>query len=155
MLPLGAVTAQLVQFMLMYTTVVALGALSGVMVPSALLAILPLVALQFIFTCGLALAFATAHVFFRDTRHLLEVMLQIWFWVTPVVYSLAIVPAGLRGYFLLNPMAWFVSSYHDIVLDGTAPSLAAFGLMAVVTCTIAFLGLTVFGRYERKFAELV
>ena len=46
---------------------------------------------------ALALLTSTAYVYFRDTRHLVEVALQIWFWLTPVVYAVALVPEALAA----------------------------------------------------------
>jgi lipopolysaccharide transport system permease protein len=154
-LPLAAVAAQLVQFALMYVTIVPLLALFGVGVSPALAALVPLIVLQVIFTAGLALVTATAYVFARDTRHLIEVGLQIWFWVTPVVYSLALVPDTLRRWLQWNPMTQFITAYHDIVVSRRTPSLATFGILLLCAGAAGAAGLFVFSRHQRRFAELV
>jgi ABC-type polysaccharide/polyol phosphate export permease len=154
-LPLGAIVAQFVQFLLMFAVVVPVGLLSGTRASSALLALPPVVALQLVFTAGLGLLMATAYVYFRDTRHLLDVALQIWFWVTPVVYSIALVPPAFARALWLNPMTLFVTTYQRIILEGMWPSVSMIVALAAITLAVGALGLSVFVRHERRFAELV
>jgi ABC-type polysaccharide/polyol phosphate export permease len=154
-LPMAAVATQLVQFALMYSVIVPLGALFGGGLSPVLLAIVPLAVLQCLFTAGLALVLATAYVYFRDTRHLLEVALQVWFWVTPVVYSLSLVPDALRPWLGLNPMTGFVTAYQRAVLDHALPGPGASAALAGVALAAFIVGLAVFTRHERRFAELV
>jgi ABC-type polysaccharide/polyol phosphate export permease len=154
-LPLAAISAQLVQFLLMYTVIVPMLVAFGVGFRPALVALLPVVALQIVFTAGLGLLLATAYVYARDTRHLLDVALQVWFWMTPVVYSAALVPERFNFVLALNPMAQFIMSYHDIVVDGRMPSLATFGVLVVCAGLSGAAGLLTFDRYQRRFAERV
>lgn len=154
-LPLGAVTSQFVQFLLMFTTIVPVAVLFGTGLSPALLALIPVVGLHLVFTFGLGLLTSTAYVYFRDTRHLLDVALQIWFWLTPVVYSAALVPASLSRMLALNPMTLFITSYQRIVLEAAWPSVATLLAMTAVAGTMGVLGLVVFTRHQRRFAELV
>lgn len=154
-LPVGAVGSQFAQFALMYAVIIPAGAALGPGATPALLALVPLVLLQLAFTLGLALLLSTAYVYFRDTRHLLDVGLQILFWLTPVVYAAALVPPMLRRLLWLNPMAGFVSAYHAAVVDGHWPAPATVGALAAVSLVALTLGLVVFTRHQRRFAELV
>ena len=154
-LPLGAVSSQLVQFALMYSVIVPMALVLGVGVSPALPAILPLVLLQALFTTGLALLLATAYVFVRDARHLLEVALQVWFWLTPIVYAVTLVPAEVGRWMRWNPMLHFITAYQDIVVKHVAPSPATFGLLAVLALGSIASGWLVFGRAQRRFAEYV
>jgi ABC-type polysaccharide/polyol phosphate export permease len=154
-LPLGAIAAQFVQFLLMFIAVVPVAVLFGTGLSPALLALGPVLALQLAFTAGIALLTATAYVYFRDARHLLDVLLQIWFWLTPVVYSAALVPPPLDQFFALNPMAAFVTSYQRIVLDAAWPTPAAALAMLGASLASVLVGLVVFSRHQRRFAELV
>jgi ABC-type polysaccharide/polyol phosphate export permease len=154
-LPLGAIGSQFVQFLLMFAAVVPVAAFAGSGLSTAHLALAAVFTLQLVFTAGLALLTATAYVYFRDTRHLLEVALQIWFWVTPIVYSTTLVPAPFDRLIALNPMALFVTAYHGIVLDAAWPSVAASVGMLGVAIVAATAGLTVFARHQGRFAELV
>lgn len=154
-LPVGAVASQFAQFALMYAVIIPAGAAMGPGASQALLALVPLVLLQLVFTLGLALLLSTAYVYFRDTRHLLDVALQILFWLTPIVYAASLVPAGLQRLLWLNPMAAFVTAYHGVVVDRQWPSPALVAALAAVSFASAVAGFLVFARHQRRFAELV
>lgn len=154
-MPLAAVLAQFVQFAAMYAVIVpAFSAFEG-RATLALLALAPIAALQLAFTTGLGLVLATAYVHARDTRHLLDVLLQLWFWLTPIVYSLALVPEGFLAYLRWNPMVWFVSAYHDAAVEGRWPAPQTFVVLAALATVSAIVGLAVFTRAERRFAERI
>jgi lipopolysaccharide transport system permease protein len=154
-LPCGAVASQFVQFLLMYSVIVPVGLLLGSGLPPSLAGLVPVLALQLVFTAGLGLALATAHTYFRDTRHLVEVVLQLWFWATPIVYSPALVPGPLERLLALNPMTHFVTAYRRAVLDGRWPGPDTLALLAALAAASAAGGLAVFVRHQRRFAEVV
>jgi ABC-type polysaccharide/polyol phosphate export permease len=154
-LPVGTVLSQFTQFGLMYVVIVPIAAALGPGLSPALVALVPLLLLQLAFTMGVALLTSTAYVYFRDTGHLVEVALQIWFWLTPVVYAIALVPEAWRGLFWLNPMAGFVTAYQRIVIESAWPSPVGTAALAGVAVATGAIGLAVFARHQRRFAELV
>jgi len=103
-------------------------------------------ALQVLFTIGVALLLATGTTFFRDIRHLLEVGLSVMFWLTPIVYELRNVPERMQLFILLSPVSPFVVAYHQLFVYREWPSgdvwLAAtsYALGAFVVGAIVFLG---------------
>jgi ABC-type polysaccharide/polyol phosphate export permease len=106
-----------------------------------------------LFTSGLALIVATANVYYRDVRHLVDVGLQVMFWATPVVYDLQDVPERLRRLILLSPMSAYISALHDIFYRQTWPDPAIW-ITAIAWSVVMFLGgLTVFLTYEDRLAE--
>jgi ABC-type polysaccharide/polyol phosphate export permease len=154
-LPLSAVVSQFVQFALMYAVVLPILVYFGIALSWSVLALVPLALLQLLFTSGFALALATSQVYFRDTRHLLEIGLQVWFWLTPIVYSVSLAPPLLQTYLWLNPMTLFIGAYRSIVLEQAMP--AVWLAISIVGCAIgtALIGYQLFSTYERRFAELV
>jgi ABC-2 type transport system permease protein len=152
-LPLGAVATQFVQFVLTFAVVVPLAAWWTGGITVSAFAVLPAILLQLAFTVGIGLLLATAYVHARDTRHLAEVAVQLWFWLTPIVYAADMVPDALARLLWLNPMAHFVAIYHAACLDGTwgAPE---HWLAAALSATIALVaGSLVFSRQAPRFAE--
>ncbi|MBC7237727.1 MAG: ABC transporter permease, partial [Chloroflexi bacterium] len=133
---------------------------------------LPLIlVVQVFFTCGISLLLATLNVFYRDTGVIMEVLLQAWFFLTPIFYPIQLLPEwrsvfGLaipvrRLTYILNPMASIIATYRSILygfIDGSAPAAPAwdFFLRTFVTAMIVFLiGYAVFLRYSSRFAEEV
>ena len=154
-LPIAAVLAQFVQFLLTYALVIPAIALVDGPLASSMLGVVPVVLLQLVFTCGLGLVLAIAYVHARDTRHLVEVALQIWFWLTPIVYSLALVPDRLRAVIAWNPMSWYVEAYHAAVVGERWPEPTSLAVMVALSASSALAGLLVFTRHERRLAELL
>lgn len=117
-----------------------------------MLALLPLLAIQLGFTLGLGLILSTANVFFRDVGQFVGVVLQFWFWLTPIVYLLDVVPANYREWLLLNPMTPLVAGYQAVFLHRVWPDFLALLPLALVSLLLIFLG----GRFFLRHAgELV
>jgi ABC-2 type transport system permease protein len=110
-------------------------------------------ALQLLFTAGLALLLATWTAFFRDVRHFLEILLAMLFWMTPIVYRSAQVPARLHPLVQLSPMTPFITAYHDIFFDGRWPALSVWALTMTYAIGAAVAGLAVMLKHEDSFSE--
>lgn len=85
-----------------------------------------LLTLSLVFACGLGLLFGLVNVFFRDLEHLTGIIMMLWFWVTPIFYTIGMVPKGFRLLFSLNPMLPFILCYQDIIFLGKMPDFAIF-----------------------------
>ena len=110
-------------------------------------------ALHVAFTIGIALILATATVFFRDVRHLVEVALAVLFWTTPIVYELARVPERLRLLILLSPMSSFVTAYQKLFYFREWPEPTLW-LVAVTYAVGAFVvGVALVLAFEDRFTE--
>jgi len=118
--------------------------------------VLAVIVLQTVFCTGLAMLMAAANVYFRDVQHILGIFLQVWFYLTPVVYSASLVQAhGARLFFIyrLNPMYQFVAAYRSLLYDLRAPSAATWLAMSVSAAASLALGGMAFRRLAPKFAE--
>jgi ABC-type polysaccharide/polyol phosphate export permease len=156
-LPVAAVATQFVQFVLTFAVVVPLAALwtgdgtSGI--SPSMVAVVPALLLQLAFTVGLGLLLAAAYVHARDTRHLVEVAVQLWFWLTPIVYAEAMIPRRLASLVWLNPMAHFTAIYHAACLDGTWGAPRHWIAAAAAAAVALAAGSLVFARQAPRFAE--
>jgi lipopolysaccharide transport system permease protein len=124
------------------------GQLTGAML------VLPLViALQFILTLSLAYPAATFHVRFRDMQYLLNVLLQLLFYLTPVFYDATAIPAHYQPLYRLNPMALLIDAYRAILLRGELPDCRALLVLGVLTAGLLALSYMVFMRESSRFVE--
>jgi len=105
----------------------------------------------FIFGAGLLLS--ALYVYFRDLNQIWEVLINILFFCSPIVYPLSIVPANLLPYYLLNPVTQFMGIYRAVMVAGDLPSL--YGVVVVISFAIAayLVGSLVFNKLQRRFAE--
>jgi lipopolysaccharide transport system permease protein len=120
---------------------------------------LALVVVQTMFVVGVGLLLSVLNVYFRDVQHLIGILLQIWFYATPIVYPISVVgdalddSPGLFTLYKLNPMVRFVEAYRDCLYDLRFPALLdSIYLVGVSGATLA-LGVFVFSRLEPKLAE--
>jgi lipopolysaccharide transport system permease protein len=111
------------------------------------------VPLQVGLTLGLGLLVSALHVFFRDTAQLLGMILNAWFYLTPVVYPLGLVPAGFRPWLELNPLTPLVGLYRQAFLGGETALVPGTGALALVSIMLVCLGLWVFSRLKRTFVD--
>jgi lipopolysaccharide transport system permease protein len=104
--------------------------------------------------CGLLLAGVT--VYLRDIRHGLPVVMQIWMYASPVVYSLELVPRRfLFLYMLLNPLAAFMDGYRRVLLQGRPPQFGFLGLSIALSAVIFVLAYRLFKTLERRCADTI
>ncbi len=122
----------------------------------SLLALPLLVALQLLFTVGIALIVSSLTVYLRDVEHLVTLGMTIWFFGTPVLYPLSIFQGKSLGLLLLlNPMTWLVDSYQRIWHDGLWPQPQFVLAYAIAALALVAGGQLLFTRLSRRFAEEV
>jgi lipopolysaccharide transport system permease protein len=102
------------------------------------------VLLLFLGLClGLTLTFATLTVFFRDVAQALTLLLQIWFWLTPVVYSPTILPPWLRRVVTWNPPSAYIAGVRGLLLEGRVPEWREWAWMATLALVACAVGASV------------
>ncbi|WP_415753915.1 ABC transporter permease [Pseudomonas leptonychotis] len=105
----------------------------------SILAVIPLLLIQVAFAIGLGIILGVLNVFFRDVGQLVGIVLQFWFWLTPIVYPASILPEGIRPLIEANPMAALIAAYQGIFVYGQWPSwmsLWPITLLAVIFCLV-------------------
>ena len=108
--------------------------------------------IQILFTVTLGVGFGVLNVFFRDVGQLLNVVLQLWFWFTPVVYPISIIPEYLRWLMYLNPMYYLTTSYQQIFVYNQLPSFSYLAFMLLLS---ALIGVAAMHLYQKHVGELV
>jgi len=105
----------------------------------ALVWLLPLLLLQLAFTLGLGVLLGTMNVFFRDIGQLVAVVLQFWFWLTPIVYTPSVLPEAIRAWLPLNPLQPLIAAYQRLFLDQAMPDWWSLLPLAVITLLLLWL----------------
>lgn len=107
----------------------------------------------YLLAMGLALIFSALQVYVRDLSHALGPIFMLWFFSTPILYSLDLIPAGLRGLASLNPFYYIVARIRDgLLFEGP---MFAFGDLLFFLASVAFvaLGAWIFARLSRHFED--
>ena len=154
-IPVAAVAPALVDLAVGCGTLVVLLAIYGV-TPGASLAWLPLFLLLTVAAAlGVAVWTAALDVQFRDVRYAVPFLMQVWLFATPVVYPSSVVPASLRPFYGLNPVAGLIDGWRWALLGRTAPSWGMISVSAAMTAALLVTGLYFFRRTERTFADVI
>lgn len=120
-LPLIVVGSALVNSLLLFLAMAVIFLLMGHLPTLELLWLVPLAGITVAFALGLGLLLGVINVFVRDVGQVMVIVLQLWFWLTPIVYMPSIVPAQFRQWLALNPMVPIVEGYQQVILYQHAP----------------------------------
>ncbi len=110
----------------------------------AVLALPALVALHLLFALSLGVILGVLNVFFRDIAQLFTLGLQLWFWFTPIVYHLSILPEKVQFLLSLNPMTGLMVAYQGIFLEGRLPDWSGLLPLAVFSLVLCAMALSLF-----------
>lgn len=138
----------LIIFILLYV------ALKGV--PSMYIIFLPIgIILQMMFALSMGFLFSSATVYFRDTPQILGSMFMIWFWGTPIIYTIDVIPESVRWIATLNPAYYMLGIYRDMLFYGRFPQIESLLPFLLFLIVFLYLSIVIFQRTKRGFSELL
>jgi len=120
-----------------------------------LLWLLPIFVLQQAFAVTLGLVLAQLCVFYRDIKEAVAVLLQLWFWLTPIVYVASILPEGVHALMELNPIYPIIDAYHSIVLHAQAPDISALAPLIVGVICLGLIATWMMRRLEGDIRDMI
>jgi len=152
--PAAAVLARLMDFLVAFTILIGMLAFYGV-APTPNLLLLPVMALL---TTAMALGFglliAALNVRYRDVGVVLPVLLQLWMFVSPILYPTSLVPESWRGLYVLNPVVGVIDGFRASIL-GHPFNWGALAITALATVFLLIYSTYTFRRYEKDFADVI
>ena len=117
---------------------------------------LPLIFIPLVlFSCGIAWFIASLGVFIRDLTHVMGIVLLVLYFMTPIFYSVEMVPAKLRFIFLFNPLALIIQSVRQVLMYGQWPGWLALGGVTLLSMAVFQLGYFWFMKTKRGFADVL
>lgn len=152
-MPISIVTSNLINFLI--SCIIVLGALiiSGVGLSWYILLVPIIVFIQYILSLGLAFILSSITVYIRDLEYFINVLIMLWFYLNPIVYSADIIPENFRTIFNLNPMLHIINAYRDLLYYHRMPDFKGLGILFVICVAIFYLGYFIFKKMEKRFAE--
>ena len=119
----------------------------------AILAIIPILLLQILFATGLGMVIGVLNVFFRDVGQFFGIVLQFWFWLTPIIYPLSTLPDWAQHVVMLNPLTPIILAYQEILVQGKLPIWSDFLSTAVFACMFCLLGMRLFRKHVGEMVD--
>ena len=127
---------------------------SGVGIRPVTLLYLPIIfAVEYIMCLGGAMLTSALTVYFRDLEYILGIVTMAWMYLTPVVYSIEMVPERLRPFMNLNPMTPVIVAYRDILYSKQIPEIGTLANGFILGVVVLVVGYVVFQKLQRGFAE--
>ncbi|MQA39874.1 ABC transporter permease [Rugamonas aquatica] len=151
-LPIIVVLNALVNFAIIFGLFTAFLLISGSFPGWVYFAVFPVLLLQIVFAIGLGMVLGVLNVFFRDVGQFFTIVLQFWFWFTPIVYPASTLPAPVRELLVWNPMAAVIGAYQHILVNGQMPQWGSLLPVAIAGLLCCALGLQLF---RKRAGEMV
>lgn len=118
-----------------------------------LLGLLPVLLIQLAFSVGLGIILGVLNVFFRDVGQLTGIVLQFWFWFTPIVYPASILPEAVRPVIEANPMTALMAAYQGILVYGHWPDWQSLWPLALTSLVLCVLALRLFRKRSGEMVD--
>ena len=154
-LPISTVTSCLVNFLISCLIIVLFCLGSGLGISFQILW-LPLIALiQYVMLLGFTFILSAIEMYMRDIEHIVNFILSMAFYVTPILYTPDIFPEKLAWVLKVNPMAYLVNAYRSIFFYQKMPDLIGIGVVSIFSIFLFVIGYLIFEKLQKGFAEEV
>ncbi len=153
--PISSILAAFVDFCIAAVVFVALMFVFKVHLSFNALFVFPILLVQIIFTLGIVLFLSAINVFYRDVRYALPLFIQLLMYACPIIYPISIVPAGIKPFYMLNPMAPIIDGYRRVLIQAKPPDFCYLGIATLVSLLIFYLGYKYFKKMENTFADII
>jgi lipopolysaccharide transport system permease protein len=155
LLPLSMVLAPLIDLALSLLLLFALLMYAGIPLTLKVLTLPAFVLVAMFASMGISLFLSAANVKYRDIGHAIPFLIQIWMFMSPIVYPVSLVPESWRWLYGLNPMAGVIEGFRWALLGQTAPDPMVIVESCLIFSIIFIVGLLYFKKMERQFADVI
>jgi len=154
-MPLAAIVAPLVDLGLSLFLLFGLLIYAGIPLTWNVLTLPIFIVLAMLAATGVSLFFAATYVKYRDVAHVMPFVMQIWMFISPIVYPVSLVPEQWRLLYSLNPMVAVIEGFRWALVGQSAPDLLAMVASSVVGIVLLIAGTVYFRHMERQFADVI
>ncbi|MDQ1911632.1 ABC transporter permease [Paenibacillus sp. GD4] len=154
-LPSSSIIARFVDFIFSLLILIVLMVYYDISVTKEVLWLPLLLIVQLMFTAGLAYLFSAINVFFRDVSQIISVVLMLWMYISPVLYTVKQIPEDIRKYFSYNPIGQLIHMEVTAIFGKTGPNINDLLLTTSISIVTLFIGILIFKKLEGSFAEVM
>ncbi|MCO5786555.1 ABC transporter [Pseudomonas sp. G11-1] len=152
-LPLVVVLNALLNFAIIFCLFLGFLLVTGNFPGWVVIAILPVLLIQIVFAVGLGIILGVLNVFFRDVGQMTGIVLQFWFWFTPIIYPPSILPESAAALLKWNPMVPLIQSYQGIFVQGAWPQWSALWPMTLISVLLCLFALSLFRKRSGEMVD--
>lgn len=111
--------------------------------------------IQQIFAYSLGFLFAILTVFIKDIQELVKVLLQFWFWFTPIVYTISILPVKVQELLDYNPIYIIIKQYHEVIVYSNVPNFKEMIIMTLMSHLLFYISFVLFKKLEKDIRDFI
>ncbi len=152
-LPVIVVANALLNFSIVFGLFSIFLLISGTFPGVVYLALLPILAIVVAFAIGLGISLGVLNVFFRDIGQFFGIVIQFWFWFTPIIYPISILPESARSLISYNPMASLMVACQDILVSGRWPTWSSLLPVTVLAVAMCAIGMRLFRKHAAEMVD--
>jgi lipopolysaccharide transport system permease protein len=153
-IPGAAVGAGLVDFAIAAVILFVMAFHYGVAFGASILMLIPLALLTMLFAAGVGMWMSALNVKYRDVRYALPFVLQIWMYVTPIIYPVTFIPQRWRWLIVLNPLSGIIQGFRSAIFSRPF-DWSGIAVSAAMTVSVLIYAAFAFRRMEREFADII
>lgn len=152
-LPISIVTSEAINFLISTIIIIAFVFIYGLGITKYVLFYPLVLIVQYILVLAISFIISSVTVYIRDLQHFIGVALQLFFYVTPIVYTINIIPENFLWILNINPMTHIINGYRAIFYNQTMPDIKSLLIVAGVMIVICIIGYLLFRKLQKGFAE--
>lgn len=153
-LPIAFVTSMFINMLLTFLVILAVLFVTGFGINPAAVCFVPVIMIiEYMLALGFCMLFSALTVYFRDLEYILGIFMMAWMYLTPILYTVDMVPEEYQYLFRLNPMTAVIISYQQALYEKQVPVMDTLLEAAMVGVAVFMIGSFVFEKMQRRFAE--
>ena len=152
-LPISIVTSGTVNFLISTLIIIAFCFIYGLGITKYVIFYPLILVIQYILQLGISFILSALTVYFRDLEHFVQIILQVMFYATPIVYGADNIPEAFSFIMKLNPLAHIIEAYRSIFYYQTIPDMKGIGILFGLSVILCVVGYLIFRKLQKGFAE--
>ncbi|QFH72146.1 ABC transporter permease [Enterobacter sp. E76] len=152
-LPITAILNALVNFGIIFGLFILFLIVSGFFPGVVFIALVPVIIVLMIFAIGLGITIGVLNVFFRDVGQFFSIIMQFWFWFTPIIYPVSILPESIKPFAQLNPMLGVITASQTVLVQGQWPDWGGLIPALLLGVLLIALGLRLFRKNSGEMVD--
>ncbi|MCL6444424.1 MAG: ABC transporter permease [Alicyclobacillus sp.] len=152
-IPLSVVLSALANYLLSLSILIPALLIFKIRMTEAIFAFPLVVVIETVLLIGIVFLVSIANVYFRDMEHIVSVLVTLWFYLTPIVYPLDLIPSNIRNLFYFNPATPLMDAYHKILYYGEWPDWSSLGRLSLEVVSFSMISWVIFRWFQRNIAE--
>ncbi|WP_301626476.1 ABC transporter permease [Paenibacillus apis] len=153
--PLQETTVNLIKFLFGFIILIAMLFFFKIMPTIHFLGVIPIIISNYLFIFAVSLLLTHFGVFITDLKNFLGHFTRIWWYLSPGMYSLNIIPEKFRWVFWLNPNTAFFESYRNVIMYNESPNYVSLLIWDVISLFLIYVGLRIIYQFDRSYSKII